>query len=166
MKLRIKGNSLRLRVSRFELAHLQAGDRIEETIRFAEAPEAKLTYALESAAQSSPLRVRYGFHDISVILSEHQVCIWKAESKAGVYSKLDIGSAVLSMSSWRRTSPVSSAVTRKTETPSQILTPEISVEGRQSEGPSEGPIEDPLTVLAGLRRQGLIRYLGPGQPYT
>jgi hypothetical protein len=58
MKLRIKGNSLRLRVSRSELAHLQAGGRIEETIRFAEAPEAKLTYALESAAQSSPLRVR------------------------------------------------------------------------------------------------------------
>jgi len=58
MKLRIKGNSLRLRVSRSELAHLQAGGRIEETIRFAEAPEAKLTYASESAAQSSPLRVR------------------------------------------------------------------------------------------------------------
>jgi hypothetical protein len=93
MKLRIKGNSLRLRVSRSELAHLQAGGRIEETIRFAEAPEAKLTYALESAAQSSPLRVRYGFHDVTVILSERQVYIWKAESEVGVYSKLDIGSA-------------------------------------------------------------------------
>ena len=27
-------------------------------------------------------------------------------------------------------------------------------------GPSEGPIEGPLTVLAELKRQGLIRYLG------
>jgi hypothetical protein len=93
MKLRIKGNSLRLRVSRSELAHFQAGDRIEETIRFAEAPEAKLTYALESAVQSSPVRVRYGFHDVTVILSEDQVRIWEAESEVGVYSNLDIGSA-------------------------------------------------------------------------
>jgi hypothetical protein len=49
-KLRIKGNSLRLRVSRFELAPFQLGGRIEETIRFTEASDAKLTYALESAA--------------------------------------------------------------------------------------------------------------------
>src|SRR5260370_15837109 len=93
MKLRIKGNSLRLRVSRSELAHFQAGGRIEETIRFAEAPEAKLTYALESAVQSSPVKVRYRFHDVTVILSENQVRIWEAESEVGVYSNLDIGSA-------------------------------------------------------------------------
>jgi hypothetical protein len=93
MKLRIKGNSLRLRVSRSELAHFQAGGRIEETIRFAEAPEAKLTYGLESAVQSRPVRVRYGFHDVTVILSEDQVRIWEAESEVGVYSNLDIGSA-------------------------------------------------------------------------
>ena len=84
---------MRLRVSRSELAHFQAGSRIEETICFAEAPEAKLTYALESAVQSSPVRVRYGFHDVTVILSEDQVRIWEAESEVGVYSNLDIGSA-------------------------------------------------------------------------
>jgi hypothetical protein len=93
MKLRIKGNSLRLRVSRSELAHFQAGGRIEETIRFAEAPEAKLTYALESAVQSSPVRVRYGFHDVTVFLSKDQVRIWESETEVGVYSNLDIGSA-------------------------------------------------------------------------
>jgi hypothetical protein len=93
MKLRIKGNSLRLRVSRSELAHFQAGGRVEETIRFAEAPEAKLTYALESAVQLSPVRVRYGFHDVTVILSQDQARVWGAESEVGVYSNLDIGSA-------------------------------------------------------------------------
>jgi hypothetical protein len=40
MKLRIKGNSLRLRVSPSELARFQAGGRTEETIRFTEAAEA------------------------------------------------------------------------------------------------------------------------------
>jgi hypothetical protein len=93
MKLRIKGNSLRLRVSRSELARFQAGGRIEETIRFAEAAEAKLTYALETAVQSSAVRVRYGFHDVTVILSEDQVRIWQAESEVGVYCNLEVGSA-------------------------------------------------------------------------
>jgi hypothetical protein len=93
MKLRIKENSLRLRISRSELAHLQAGGRIEETIRFAEAPEARLTYALESAVQSSTVRVRYGFHDVTVILSQDQVRVWEAEGEVGIYSNLDIGSA-------------------------------------------------------------------------
>ena len=86
MKLRIKGNSLRLRVSRSELAQFQAGGRVEETIRFAEAREAWLTYALESAVQLSPVRVRYGLQDVTVILSEEQVRIWDAESEVGVYS--------------------------------------------------------------------------------
>jgi hypothetical protein len=93
MKLRIKGNSLRLRVSRSEFAHFQAGGRIEETIRFADAPEARLTYALESAAQSPPVRVQYGFRDVTVILSKEQARTWEAESEVGVYSNLGIGSA-------------------------------------------------------------------------
>ena len=38
MKLRIKGNSLRLRISRSEVARLLEGDCLEETIHFA--PEA------------------------------------------------------------------------------------------------------------------------------
>jgi hypothetical protein len=93
MKLRIKGNSLRLRVSRSELARFQAGVRIEETIHFTAAPEAKLTYALESALQPSPVRVRYGFHEVTVILSEDQARVWGAESEVGVYTAVDIGSA-------------------------------------------------------------------------
>src|SRR3954462_7381676 len=93
MKLRIKGSSLRLRVSRSELAQFQAGGRVEETIRFAEAPEARLTYALESAVQLSPVSVRYGFHDVTIVLSQGQAHIWGAGSEVGVYSNLAIGSA-------------------------------------------------------------------------
>jgi hypothetical protein len=73
--------------------HLQAGGRIEESIRFAESPKAKLSFALESAVQSSTVRVRYGFHDVTVILSEDQVRIWEMQGEVGVYSNLDMGSA-------------------------------------------------------------------------
>jgi len=47
MKLRIKGNTLRVRVSRSEVARLLAADLLEETIYFTPEPTAKLTYALQ-----------------------------------------------------------------------------------------------------------------------
>jgi hypothetical protein len=93
MKLRIKGNSIRLRVSRSELARLQAGGRIEETIHFTAAPGATLTYALESAIKASPVTVRYESREVTVILSEERARIWAAQSEVGVYTTLDMGSA-------------------------------------------------------------------------
>ena len=91
MKLRIKGNSLRLRVSRSELARFQAGGRIEETIHFTAAPEATLTYALESALSSSPVSVRYGSREVTVVLSKDRARIWGDETEVGVYTTLDMG---------------------------------------------------------------------------
>jgi hypothetical protein len=93
MKLRIKGNSLRLRVSRSELARFQAGGRIEETIHFTAAPEATLTYALESALKPSPVTVRYGSREVTVILSKDRARIWGEQSEIGVYTTLDMGPA-------------------------------------------------------------------------
>jgi hypothetical protein len=93
MKLRIKGNSLRLRVSRSELARFQAGGRIEETIHFSAAPEATLTYALESSFRPSPVTVRYGAREVTVILSKDRTRIWSDQSEVGVYTTLDIGPA-------------------------------------------------------------------------
>jgi hypothetical protein len=90
MKLRIKGNSLRLRVSRSEFARFQAEGRLEETIHFTAAPEATLTYALESALTPSPVTVRYGSGEVTVILSKDRARIWSDESEVGVYTTLDI----------------------------------------------------------------------------
>ena len=47
MKLRIKGNSLRLRLTRSEVATLGSGGRVAETVMFA--PQNILTYIVESA---------------------------------------------------------------------------------------------------------------------
>jgi hypothetical protein len=93
MKLRIKGNSMRLRVSRSELEHFLSGGRIEETIRFAADPKAKLTYALESTLQASAVRVRYEPQEVTVVLSDDQARIWGRESEVGVYAAVDIGPA-------------------------------------------------------------------------
>jgi Family of unknown function (DUF7009) len=92
MKLRIKGNSLRLRVSRSELARFQLGERIEETIHFTVAPEAKLTYALELALQPVPVKVRYESNRVTVVLSEARARLWGGKDEVGVYETVGLDS--------------------------------------------------------------------------
>jgi hypothetical protein len=94
MKLRVKGDSLRLRVSRSELARLQAGGRVEETVHFGAARDARLTYALEIAPQASPVRVRYQAQEVTVLLSEDQAHVWAKEGEIGIYTSIVINGEI------------------------------------------------------------------------
>ncbi|WP_035354333.1 DUF7009 family protein [Edaphobacter aggregans] len=93
MKLRIKGDSLRLRVSRSELARLLGGERVEDTVHFAPIPDARLTYALESASQADPVRIQYEPQNVTVFLSEEQAEFWAKDSEVGIYTSINIGPA-------------------------------------------------------------------------
>jgi hypothetical protein len=95
MKLRIKGNSLRLRVSRSELDRLMSGNRIEETIRFAPEPDARLTYVLESATSISSTTVRYSQQRIAVVLNHDELRIWNETGQVGIYASVYVGSGEL-----------------------------------------------------------------------
>jgi hypothetical protein len=90
MKLRIKSNSLRLRVSRSELTRFLAGEQIAETIRFASTLEAKLTYALARDSQATAASVHYLPQEVTVLLTEEQVKTWGQDSQVGVYTTVDI----------------------------------------------------------------------------
>jgi hypothetical protein len=93
MKLRIQGNSFRLRVTRSELERLIAGEGVEETISFGPAPEASLAYALVSCSQDAPVSVRYRPQKITVTLSPEQLRAWSDENQIGVYANLNLGVA-------------------------------------------------------------------------
>jgi hypothetical protein len=92
MKLRFKGNSLRLRVSRSELDRLMAGGCIEETTRFAPEPEAKLTYALESVAGVLTAIVCYSRERIAVVINERELRNWNEPGQVGIYASVPVGS--------------------------------------------------------------------------
>jgi hypothetical protein len=92
VKLRIKSNSLRLRVVRSELARLLVGERVEEATHFAPAPEAVLRYTLGVDFTSEDVHVRYGAGEIAVSVSSEQVRVWSEENQVGIYAMLDLGS--------------------------------------------------------------------------
>jgi hypothetical protein len=97
MKLRIKGNSLRLRITRPELAALQQGREVSETIHFGagldSGPEQSFRYALAAAAQPVPVAVAFRDNAIAVSISLDQLRAWSEESQVGIYATLETGPA-------------------------------------------------------------------------
>ncbi len=98
MKLRIKGDSLRLRVGPAEMQRLIETGRIAETIHFAPAPEASLTYTLETAEQAETIAVRYASREIAVLLPAAQARAWAENAEVGLYSSTPIANGLLEVS--------------------------------------------------------------------
>ena len=91
MKLRIKGNSLRFRVTRSELAKLIDTGRIGETIFFSPDEYSSLTYALELQPSSNSATLRYRQSEIVIVLSTQEVGGWADSDRVGIYATLDLG---------------------------------------------------------------------------
>jgi hypothetical protein len=92
MKLRIKGNSLRLRVSRSEVARLLKRDRLEETIHFAPEPNANFTYALQQEPSVSAPTVRYTENRVTVLIPVDQANAWCLTDQVGIAGNVRLGS--------------------------------------------------------------------------
>lgn len=86
MKIRIKGNSLRYRLTQTEVRTLADHGGISETTTFAE--EQMLTYAIETRADLDNLDAEYQAHRIVLMLPEAWAKNWPEEDRVGFsYSK-------------------------------------------------------------------------------
>jgi len=92
MKLRIKGNSIRLRLGRSEVSRLNDGERIEESIRLAPEAGAKLTYGLEQAPDLERMTLRYRPTEFTILVPQKLVAVWAAGEQVGLYDSVDLGS--------------------------------------------------------------------------
>lgn len=73
MKLRIRGNSLRIRVSQSELEQISAHGTASDSIRFG--PETALDYGVEVRADA-PLEARFTGPEIRVVVPESEFRAW------------------------------------------------------------------------------------------
>jgi hypothetical protein len=92
VKLRIKGNSLRLRVLQPELAKFLDSGRIEEMIQFTPKEDANLTYTLGHDRSTSSIAVRYADRAIAVVLPTAEAESWAKSDQVGIYASFDLGS--------------------------------------------------------------------------
>ncbi len=95
MKLRIKGNSLRLRISQSEMQALLRDGEIEDTIRFAPAHDASLTYALRLEQAAAEIGLDYQPQRVTVLLSTAAAAHWARTGDVGIYGESASGVALL-----------------------------------------------------------------------
>jgi hypothetical protein len=91
VKLRIQGNSIRLRVSRPDLARLLSFGRIEDIVHFGEEENACLKYVLEHSANVAKIAVRHVGTEVAIILPSHAAQSWAESDQVGIYAKHPLG---------------------------------------------------------------------------
>ena len=73
MKLRIRGNSLRLRLLRGEVERFGADGRVTETIQFG---ESQLSYSLEASSEAQAICARFSDNRITVTIPDETARNW------------------------------------------------------------------------------------------
>jgi hypothetical protein len=94
MKLRIRGNSMRLRLKRGEVDQLAAGTSIVEETHF---PNAVLTYRLDVSDDSS-ISATFDSGSLAVSLPKSRVLDWASTDEVSLYAEQELsGTSSLSL---------------------------------------------------------------------
>ena len=91
MKLRIKGNSLRLRVMPSEAKQLLRDGAVQEHVQVTANPRDRLTYALVSSHSQLTTTVAYQSGNITVSVPRIELERWAGGDDAGVYAEVALG---------------------------------------------------------------------------
>ena len=93
MKLRIRGNSLRLRLDKTEMAQLASAGTVMDTVRFG--PDAVLQYSLSVRAQAAPLAAAFDGGHVRVFISQIEAAQLIETDAVGVNGEQDASSELL-----------------------------------------------------------------------
>lgn len=88
MKLRVSGNSLRLRLSRSEVARLEQFSSVEDAVEFG--PDCKLSYSLAVSAESGSVRASLSGGCISVLIPLEMARSWMGTDSLTISAQQDI----------------------------------------------------------------------------
>ena len=76
MKLRIRGNSLRLRLLRGEVEQFGKTGRVAETIQFGASPDTRLSYVLEADSEAREITTHFAENQITVTVPDQIARNW------------------------------------------------------------------------------------------
>jgi hypothetical protein len=85
MKLRLQGNSIRLRLTRSEVERLRNTGYVEESVDFGGGH--RLTYRLRSRADSGPVQAEFRDGGLAVSLGQEAAQAWAGSDEVGIYGQ-------------------------------------------------------------------------------
>ena len=88
MKLRIRGNSIRIRLSKSEVDYFGTIGYLEEKIEFG---NSELVYALQSKMNSNEITASFEGNTITVLIPENLKNDWVGTDQISLENKVDIG---------------------------------------------------------------------------
>jgi hypothetical protein len=91
MKLRIRGNSLRLRVTPSEVKQLLRTGVIRAHIQLTANPKDRITYELISSLSGPTTTVTYQLGNIAVSVPNIQLTNWAGSEDVGIYADVALG---------------------------------------------------------------------------
>lgn len=89
MKLRLKNNSVRLRLTQNEVVLLGDSGRVEEVIEFGAEPHERFVYRLESGAESP--RAVFGDNRLTVGVPQKEAAEWARTERVGMEFEQPVG---------------------------------------------------------------------------
>lgn len=89
MKLRIKGNSIRLRLLRSEVDRFAADGRISDEVRFG---GAELRYSLSMSDEIDSITVEFSHNEVAVLVPSAAARDWATGDAVGLETERQIGS--------------------------------------------------------------------------
>ncbi len=90
MKLRIRGNSLRLRLLRGEVEQFGKTGRVAETIQFGVSPAARLSYILEADGEAEQINTNFKDNQITVKIPAQAARNWVESDEVSLRSEQPI----------------------------------------------------------------------------
>ena len=91
MKLRIKGNSIRLRLLRSEVERFAVNGIISDEVRFGTATDQALRYAIAASDGVEEVTVQFSDNQILVLLPESIAMKWTSGHGVGIETSIDVG---------------------------------------------------------------------------
>lgn len=91
MKLRMRGGSVRLRLTRSEVTLFKEVGRIEERVEFGALPSQRLVYVLESSIEVEEINASYQDQCIFVRVPQELAGLWANTDRIGIEGRQALG---------------------------------------------------------------------------
>jgi hypothetical protein len=91
LKLRIRRNSIRLRLGESEVAKLVRGERVTEDVQFSQSPPIALTYSLATSSQDTQIAARLAANEIQITVPVDLAKQWGNSGDVGMSHEQRVG---------------------------------------------------------------------------